>query len=357
MRFYIGTYSRGGSQGIYQLDLDLAAGKLSTPQLAAEAVNPSFLAIHPNRKFLYSVTEITNPDGTKGGGVNAFSIDPQTGKLMLLNQQSSKGIGSCHVTVDRAGKFLLVANYPSGNVAVLPIQPDGRLSPATGFAQHEGSGPNQARQDKPHAHSANMDPSNRFAIICDLGLDKVFVYRLNTDGTLTPNDPPSATVAPGAGPRHFTFHPNGKFTYVINEMGSTVTAFNWDGERGKLTEFQTISMLPDGVTMPDNTTAEVQVHPSGKFLYGSNRGYDSIAMFSIDPATGRLTSLGQIPSGDQTPRNFGIDPTGKWLLVGHQTTGTVRVFRIDQTSGKLEPTDSSVDIPNAVCVKFYPLTN
>jgi 6-phosphogluconolactonase len=199
-----------------------------------------------------------------------------------------------------------------------------------------------------------MDPTNRFAIVCDLGVDKIFVYRLNSDGTLTPNDPAAMNVAPGSGPRHFTFHPNGKFAYLINEMGSTVTGFNWDSANGTLTEFQTISTLPDGMTMHNNTTAEIQVHPSGKFLYGSNRGHDSIAMFAIDPATGKLTSLGQVPSGGKTPRSFSIDPTGTWLVAAHQNSNNICVFHIDPVSGKLEPTGDSVEVANPVCVKFYP---
>ncbi len=312
MRVYVGTYTGRNSQGIYQFDFDTATGKATQPELAGEGVNPSFLALAPSGKFLYSVSELTG--GKKEGAINAFAIDPATGKLTLLNQQSSGGQGPCHVTVDHTGKFALATNYNSGSVTVLPINDDGTLGASTAFDQHEGTGPNKARQEGPHAHSVNMDPSNRFAIVCDLGLDKVFVYRLNADGTLTPHDPPTVQVPAGGGPRHFTFHPNGKFAYVINEMGSTVTVFKWDGDKGTLTEVQTISTLPDGVSLPNNTTAEVQVHPSGKFLYGSNRGHDSIAMFAIDQDTGRLTSLGQVPSGGKTPRHFAIDPTGNWLL-------------------------------------------
>lgn len=237
---------------------------------------------------------------------------------------------------------------------MLPINDDGTLGTSTAFDQHEGTGPNKAQQEGPHAHSVNMDPSNRFAIVCDLGLDKVFVYRLNADGTLTPNDPPTVQVPAGGGPRHFTFHPNGKFAYVINEMGSTVTVFKWDGDKGTLTEVQTISTLPDGVSLPNNTTAEVQIHPNGKFLYGSNRGHDSIAIFAIDQNTGRLTSLGQVPSGGKTPRNFAIDPTGKWLLAAHQNTNNICVFRIDPNSGKLEATGDSIEVGQPVCLKFYP---
>ncbi|HEY2828316.1 MAG TPA: lactonase family protein [Pirellulales bacterium] len=356
MRVYVGTYTGRNSQGIYQFDLDLATGKPGPLELAGEAANPSFLTIAPGGKFLYAVSETTGGGGgaKKEGAVNAFAVDPVTGKLTLLNQESSRGQGPCHVSVDRAGKFALTTNYSSGSVTVLPINADGTLGASTAFDQHEGSGPMKGRQEGPHAHSVNMDPANRFAIVCDLGLDKVFVYRLGGDGTLTPNDPPTAQVAPGSGPRHFTFHPNGKFAYVVNEMGSTVTAFNWDADKGMLTEIQTISTLPDGVSMPNNTTAEVQVHPNGKFLYASNRGHDSIAMYSLDPATGKLTSMGEVPSGGKTPRNFAIDPSGTWLLAAHQNTNNICVFHIDSSSGKLEPTEYSVQVSHPVCVKFYP---
>ena len=353
MRVYVGTYTGHGSNGIYQFDLDLATGKPTKPELAGEAVNPSFVVLHPSGKFLYSVSEQAGDDGKKSGAVNAFAIDSATGKLTLLNQQSSRGQGPCHVTVDHTGKFAITTNYNSGSVAVLPINADGTLSPASAFDQHEGSGPNKARQEGPHAHSANMDPSNQFAMVCDLGMDKIFVYRLGADGTLTPGNPPTVSVAPGAGPRHFTFHPNGKIAYVINEMGSTVTAFDWDAAKGTLTEIQTISTLPDGMTMPNNTTAEVQLTPDGKYLYGSNRGHDSIAMFSVDQTTGKLTSLGEVPSGGKTPRNFAIDPTGTWLLAAHQSSNNICVFHIDPETGKLQATGDTVEVANPVCVKFY----
>jgi 6-phosphogluconolactonase len=219
--------------------------------------------------------------------------------------------------------------------------------------QHAGSSVNRQRQEGPHAHSVNLDLTNRFALVCDLGLDRVLVYRFDSQrGGLTANDPPAAEVSPGSGPRHFAFHPGGQFAYVINELASAVTAFTWDAAIGRLSEFQTISTLPNGAADPQNSTAEVQVHSSGRFLYGSNRGHDSIAMFAIDQSSGRLTSLGQQPSGGRTPRNFGIDRTGNWLLAAHQHSNTVRVFRIDPASGKLQPTDHTVEVPTPVCVKF-----
>jgi 6-phosphogluconolactonase len=356
-RVYFGTYSGKLSKGIYRAELDLATGKLSEPVLAGEVVNPSFLAIAPNQKFLYAVGELSDVNGKKGGAVNAFAIDAATGDLKLLNQQSSVGAGPCHIVVDRTGKTALVANYGGGSAAALPIQADGKLGEASSFVQHTGSSVNPGNQAAPHAHSINVDAANRFAVVADLGIDKVLVYRLDPDkGTITANDPPSASVEAGSGPRHFAFHPNGKNAYVINEIKLTVTAFQYDAEKGVLTPHQAISTLPDGVTdRKGMSTAEVQVHPSGKFLYGSNRGHHSIAIFSIDPATGKLKAIGHQGQGIKTPRNFGIDPTGNYLLVCNQDSDSVIVFRIHQTTGQLEPTGSTVTVGKPVCVKFMPL--
>jgi 6-phosphogluconolactonase len=259
------------------------------------------------------------------------------------------------VAVDRAGKNVLVANYGSGSVACLPIGGDGRLSPAASFQQHEGSGANPQRQQGPHAHSINLDAANRVAIAADLGLDKLFVYRFDApQGTLTPNDPPFARVAPGSGPRHFAFHPDGAHAYVINEITLTITAFDYDPGRGVLSEIQTLSTLPEGVQGKNLSTAEVQVHPSGRFLYGSNRGHNTIAIFAIDPASGRLRAVGHQSTEGKTPRNFGIDPTGRYLLAANQDSGTMVVFRIDPQTGQLQPTGQSVAVPKPVCVKFVP---
>jgi 6-phosphogluconolactonase len=356
-RVYIGTYTGRGSQGIYRSELDLATGKLSPAVLAAEVANPSFLAIAPNQKFVYAVGELNDVNGQKGGAVNAFAIDPATGDLKLLNQQSSIGAGPCHIVVDRTGKNALVANYGGGSVAVLPIQADGKLGKASSFIQHQGRSVNPGRQSAPHAHSVNIDAGNRFAFVADLGLDKVLVYRFDPHtGTITANEPPGISVDPGSGPRHFAFHPSGKFAYVINELLLTVTAFHYDPEAGTLTPKQTLSTLPPDVTDRQGmSTAEVQVHPSGKFLYGSNRGHHSIAIFTIDPATGLLTAAGHQGAGIQTPRNFGIDPTGNYLLVANQDGGSVIVFRIHPTTGQLEPTDSRIEVSSPVCVKFLPL--
>jgi 6-phosphogluconolactonase len=355
MRVYIGTYTERGSRGVYLASLDLATGRLELDGVAAELVNPSFVAIHPSQRYLYAIGEIGEFNGEKGGAVSALAIDPASGKLTLLNQKSSRGVGPCHVSVDRSGKVALVANYGGGSVACLPIAADGSLGDATAFIQHQGSSANPQRQEGPHAHSINVDPANRFAFVADLGLDKVFSYRLDaTRGLLAANDPPCVKLAAGDGPRHFAFHPSGRYAYVINEMHSTVTGFRYDADRGALETIESVTTLPAGFS-GSSSTAEVQVHPSGKFLYGSNRGHDSIAVFAIDSETGKLTPLGHTSTQGKTPRNFGIDPTGHWLLAANQDSGSIVAFRIDQETGKLSPTGQSISVPMAVCVKFMPL--
>jgi 6-phosphogluconolactonase len=351
---YFGTYTSAKSQGVYVARLDLATGALTEPTLAAGIVSPSFLAVHPKRTFLYAVNEVSNFDGGVTGAVSAFRIDRATGRLTLLNQQSSGGAGPAHLTVDRAGRNVLVANYGGGSVAVLPIGADGRLDAASAFVQHAGSSVNPQRQQGPHAHSVNVDLANRFAFVADLGLDKVLIYRFDpSKGSIVPNDPPAANVEPGSGPRHFAFHPTGRFAYVINEMTCTVTAFACDASAGRLETLQTISTLPDGVTVAKGmSTAEVQVHPSGRFVYGSNRGHDSITVFAVDETTGRLTFVQNESTQGSTPRNFGIDPTGRYLLAANQRTDSVVVFRIDEATGRLTPTGTRITVGSPVCVKF-----
>lgn len=352
---YVGTYTGDKSKGIYLYRLDMASGQLQEVGLAAEVVNPTFLAIHPNGRFLYSAGEIGNFQGKPTGVVSAFAIDRATGKLTLLNQQPSGGRGACHVIVDRTGRCLLVANYGSGSAASIPIGDDGRLGEPGTVVQHEGKGPNEKRQEGPHAHSAAIDPGNRFAYVADLGIDRLMIYRLDAQkGTMTPNDPPYAAVAPGAGPRHFTFHGNGKHAYVINELANTITAFEHDPATGKLTGIQTVNTLPDDFAGA-NTTAEVVVHPSGRFVYGSNRGHDSIAIFACDPQTGRLTIVGHESTRGKTPRNFNIDPTGQYLIAANQGSDTMIVFRIDQASGRLKAVGDPVAAPTPVCIKFLPV--
>jgi 6-phosphogluconolactonase len=350
---FVGTYtSAKGSKGIYRLEFDPATGKLTAPELAAELAQPSFLAIHPQQHYLYAVNETDSVGGKKGGGVTAFGLDAKTGKLTKLNQQSSGGAGPCHLVVDHEGKNVLLANYGGGSVAVLPIQASGSLAPATAFEQHKGKSVNPDRQKEPHAHSFNVDAADKFAFAADLGLDKILVYRFDASrGTLAPHDPPAVELAKGAGPRHFAFHPSGKFAYVINELDLTITAMTYDAAKGLLTPVQSVSTVPDGAK-PGYSTAEVVVHPSGKFVYGSNRGQNSIAVFTVDQQTGKLTPAGHQGKDVKTPRNFAVDPTGKYLLVANQDGDSLVVFRIDQQTGALEPTGIRAEVQRPVCVRF-----
>lgn len=349
---FIGTYTGPKSKGIYVSRLNTVTGHLSDPVLAAETPNPTFLAIHPNKKFLYAANEIGNFAGTRGGAVSAFSIDAKTGQLKLLNQTSSVGGGPCHLVTDKTGGNVLVANYGGGSVAVLPIKADGSTTEHSTFIQHTGSSVNPQRQKEPHAHSINLSPDNRFAFAADLGLDKVLIYAFDPKtGRLTANTPAFGSVAPGSGPRHFAFHPSGRSAYVINEMLSTLTSFTFDAANGALTGVQTVSTLPAGFS-GNNSTAEVVVHPSGKFVYGSNRGHDSIAVFSIDEKNNRLTLIDNTSTQGKAPRNFNIDPSGKFLIAGNQGSDTVVVFRIEQNTGRLTPTGQSISVGAPVCFKF-----
>ncbi|MDQ3815148.1 MAG: lactonase family protein [Armatimonadota bacterium] len=352
MFVYIGTYSKGGSKGIYVYRMDATTGELTFTGQTAETQNPSFVVVHPTGRYLYAVSEVGKTNGKPGGAVSAFVIDPETGGLTLLNQQASQGTSPCHLSVDATGQLLTVANYSSGTVAALPVQEDGKLGEATSVKQHEGSSVNPQRQKEPHAHSCTIDAANRFAFAADLGVDKVFIYRVDPEkGELTPNDVPFVQVHPGAGPRHFDFHPSNRYGYVINEIDSTITAFDYNAEKGTLSEIQSISTLPADFS-GKNSCADIHVHPSGKFLYGSNRGHDSIAIFSIDEATGRLTLVGHESTQGRTPRNFGLDPTGKFLVAANQDTNNIVAFRIDQETGRLTPTGQTIEVPAPVCVKF-----
>jgi len=351
---YFGTYTGSESKGIYVSRFDAKTGALTPPELAVETESPSFLAVHPLGRFLYAVNEVGEFQGRPAGSASAFAIEPVTGKLTLLNQSSSKGAAPCHATVDRTGRSLLLANYTGGSVAALPIGSDGRLGEATAFVQHVGSSVNAQRQTAPHAHSIDLDTANRFVLVDDLGLDKVLIYRFDpARGTLEPNTPPSVSLAPGAGPRHLAFHPDGRHVYVINELHTTITGFNYDAERGTLSEPKTVSTLPGDVApRPEYSTAEIQVHPNGRFLYGSNRGHDSIAVFAVDPRTGALTPIEHVPTQGKTPRHFTLDPTGTHLLVANQGSGSVVVFRIDSESGRLKTTGQTLRVPSPVCVTF-----
>ena len=346
---YFGTYSRGASEGIYVARFNPASGELSEPRLAAKTQNPSFLALHPAGTHLYAVNEIARKSD-KSGLVTAFAIDAETGLLKELNSAPSAGAHPCHIVVDAGGRNVLVANYPGGSVAVLPLEKSGRLTGETHAVQHHGSSVNPARQKGPHAHSINLDATGRFAIAADLGLDQLLVYRFHPmQGRL--DEAGSTRVPPGGGPRHFAFHPNGRNAYVINELTSTITAFDWNGDSGRLQSLHTVSTLPTGFD-GKNSTAQILVHPSGKFVYGSNRGHHSIAVFQVDAKTGRLTPAGHFPCGGETPRNFEIHPNGRFLLAASQDSEKVTVFRIEQSTGALEPTGHSAKVAFPVCVRF-----
>lgn len=343
---YVGTYTGPKSKGIYAWRA--SGGKFTPLGCVGEVTNPSFLTIAKDGRHLYSVGEAT------GGTVTAFSLDKASGKLTKINEVSSKGAGPCYVSLDNTGKNALIANYGGGSIAVCPIKGDGGLAEAVTSIQHHMSGPgaNPKRQDKPHAHCIKTTADNRFVIATDLGMDEVKVYKFDAaKGTLTPNDPPAGKPKqPGSGPRHFTFHPKlANRLYVINEMASTVSVYDWDGKRGSMTEIQTVSTLPE--PMASNTTAEVVIHPNGKFLYGSNRGHDSIAAFRIDDS-GKLTPMGQTKTGGQVPRNFAIGPDGSTLFAAHQKTDDIFVFNLDPNTGKLTPTGERWEVGSPVCVRF-----
>lgn len=350
-RVYVGTYTRGESKGIYQYEMDADSGVLSPLGLAAETANPSFLALHPKGNLLYSVGELAEFQGEKVGSLNAYAIDRSSGKLTALNQVGSAGSGPCHLKVSDNGKFVLCANYNSGSAAAFALAGDGKIGKRTGFFQHVAPfGPNAGRQAGPHAHSVNLDPANRFALVADLGKDRVMIYKFNSkNGAMATHG--EFAVAPGAGPRHFAFHPNGKWAYVINEMLCTLTAMNWDGKAGKLTEINTEPTMPIPVAR-GLSTAETVVHPNGRFVYGSNRGHDSIAIFSIDAASGKVARIGNESTQGKTPRNFNIDPSGRFLVAANQDSDSLMVFRIDGSTGKLTPVGKPVPAPVPVCVKF-----
>ncbi len=352
--FYVGTYTEEGSKGkgIYAYRYDAGTHQISSLGLAAETTNPSFVAPSPDGHFLYAVNEVGNYKGPNSGGVSAFSIDRKSGKLTFLNEVASRGADPCYIVVDKSGKYVLVANYTGGSVAVFPILADGKLGEATAFVQHTGKGPNAERQEGPHAHSVDLSPDQRFAMVDDLGLDELLVYKFdNTKGTLTPNDPPFAKLDAGAGPRHFALRPDGKFAYVVAEIGHTVTVFSNDAANGKLQSVQSITTLPKDFK-GRNDDAEIQMHPSGKFLYASNRGDDSIAIYAIDESKGTLTAVGIVPTGGKEPRSFEIDPTGTLLFAENQKSDSIVVFKIDQKTGQLTPDVRLLDIPSPVCLKF-----
>jgi 6-phosphogluconolactonase len=349
---YVGTYTTGKSEGIYLYRLNLASGELKHVSTTAGVVNPSFLTLAPSRRYLYAVNEVGDFAGKKSGAISAFAIDQKTGRLRLLNQQPSLGADPCYVDVDTGGRFVLLANYTGGNVTVLPVQSDGSLGEATDMKQGQGSSINRERQEGPHAHCIVLDPANRFAYSCDLGTDKVMIFRFDgRNGKLLPAEPAWVQVAAGSGPRHLAFHPGGKYVFVLNELLSTVTTFARDEEKGSLRELQRLPTLPKDFT-GTNTSADIHVSLDGRFVYCSNRGHDSIACFNIDPRTGRLTFIAHASTGGKTPRNFAIDPTGAFLLVANQKSDNIVTFRRDRETGRLSATGHVAEVPSPVCLKF-----
>jgi 6-phosphogluconolactonase len=355
MIVYVGTYTRRGSEGIYVYAFDPSTGGLSPLGVASGVVNPSFLVAAPSGSYLYATNEVGALGDTPGGAVTAFQIQPGAGLLNRLNQQPSHGAAPCHLSVDQTEQVVLVANYNGGNVAAFPIERDGSLAPAGDVVQHSGSSVHPSRQRGPHAHSITIDPTNRYAFAADLGIDQLRVYRLDLEqAKLVPHDIASVPVRPGAGPRHFAFHPSGEYAYLINELDSTLTAFRYDADQGRLDTVQTLSTLPPDFE-GENTCADLHLSPSGRFLYGSNRGHDSIAAFRVDEATGQLTAVGHTSTEGRTPRNFGIDPTGRYLLAANQDSDTIVSFRVDALTGALAPTGEVTKVPMPVCVLFVPL--
>lgn len=347
---FIGTYSTRGSEGIYSCVFNAGTGELTRLAATGGVDNPSFVSIDPTRRYLYAVNETSSYQGKPGGSVSAFSINSESGALTPINRKATHGAAPCYVTVDAKAKFVLVANYTGGNVAVLPIEESGALGEACCVIQHKGSSVNPSRQKEPHAHSIVLSKDNRYTFSPDLGIDKIMIDRLNPEtGELTPNDPPFAAVAPGAGPRHFTFHPNDRFAYVICELNSTITAFAYDEDSGALETLQTVSTLPDGFSGSSHC-ADIHVSANGKWLYGSNRGHDSIAIYQIG-GDGRLTLSGIVSTHGKTPRNFNIDPSGGWVLAANQDSDSITIFSIDHENGLLTET-GQISIPAPVCIQF-----
>ncbi|MEO6995627.1 MAG: lactonase family protein [Lacunisphaera sp.] len=352
---FIGTYTPkdGASRGIYSVRLDTATGALSEPVLAAETSDPTFLALNPNGKVLYALSDRTPRTGSPTGVAESFTIDPATGKLTPLNEQPTGGASLAHIGIDGTGRTLVAISYGAGQITSFPIEADGKIDPKVSFLTSTGPlGPNKARQEKPHTHSVTFSPDDRFAYVCDLGRDKVLRFKINpATSKLIPDG--EFAAPPGAGPRHSKFTADGKDFYVINEMGNTITHYSCDPATGDLAVQQSVSTLPDDFTGV-NTTAEIRLHPNERFVYGSNRGHDSIAVFTRDPANGKLTRIQIVSSGGAHPRNFCLSADGAWLICANRDTNNIAVFKVDASTGKLTPTGVTANIPKAVCVLFMP---
>ena len=350
---FVGTYTKSTSKGIYTFRMDNATGTLSQIAVAGGTEDPSFLAIHPNGKYLYATSEIDTFGGETSGAVAAYAIDTASGELTLLSQRASGGTWPCHATIDATGRWVVAANYQSGSASVFPIEADGSIGEASHVAQHEsGSGVVPERQGGPHAHSVTVDPSNRFVLVADLGMDKVMIYELDGDtGRLNPASTPWVESAPGAGPRHVDFHPDGRYVCVLNEIDMTLSSYAYDADSGGMTHVETVSTL-QGQVAEDPSTADVHFSPDGRFVYSSNRGHHSLAIFAFDDSTGKLSFVGHESTQGETPRGFNIHPAGKIVLVGNESSDTVVEFRRDTGSGKLTATGQVVQVPMPVCIKF-----
>jgi 6-phosphogluconolactonase len=348
---FVGTYTDKDSKGIYAYGFNASSGELTPLGVAAETPNPSFFAIDASHRYLYAVNELQTYHGASTGAVSAFAIDRKTGKLSLLNQVASQGADPCHISFDKSGKYVLVANYTGGTVAVFPIHSDGSLGESSAFLRDRGTlGPNKERQDAPHSHWIEPSADNRFVYVSDLGLDRVLTYTFDaTKGTLAKKEA-AANLSPGSGPRHVAFSRDNNFLYVVSELDSTVTVFKNDEKKG-FPSLQRISALPEGFS-GKNDAAEIVAHSNGKFLYTSNRGDDSIAIFSIHPKTGKLSYIDRVPTQGKAPRNFEIDPSGTFLFVANQESNNIVVFRINPKSGKLTPTGQQFQVPAPVCLRF-----
>jgi 6-phosphogluconolactonase len=352
---YVGTYTgqNTNSQGIYAFRFDDTSGSLTPLGLQVETPSPSFLTFGRGGGVLYAVNELSNFKGESAGSVSSFAVNAASGALTPINVESSRGADPCFLQCDATGRFLAAANYTGGTFAIFPVGADGRLGPAATVTGGQGSGPDSARQKGPHAHQVVFDPSNRYLLEVDLGIDRVLVYRFDpATGQVTPNDPPSVHLAPGSGPRHLVFAPDGRHVFVIAEMASTITTLAWDGATGVLRPLGTVSTLPAGYK-GQSSTAEIAIHPNGRFLYGSNRGDDSIVVFSVD-AAGTLTFVEREPTRGRTPRHFTLDPSGRWLIAANQNSGTLAVFAVDQRTGALSPAGPLAEVPSPVCVLFKP---
>jgi len=349
--FGTGQILHGKGRGIYVFRFDVDSGVLEPCYLATGVRNPSYLAIHPSHRYLYAVNESKEFEGRASGAISAFALDPETGRLTFINQKATHGADPCHLAVTKTGDRVLVANFTSGSVCLLPIGPDGILGDASHIVQHHGRSVDPRRQAGPHAHAVTLDLQDRFVFVPDLGIDQVMIYELDAiRGTLKPHRPAWTAVRPGAGPRQLVIHPKGRFVYLINELDSTITAFRYDGERGALAEIQTLPTLPEEFD-GDSTCAEVQISPDGNLLYGSNRGHDSLVIYAIDKTEGALTCVGHVGTRGKTPRNFTIDPEGNWIIVANQDSDNLTVFRIDHGNSNLIPVGDPITVPTPVCVK------